>query len=194
MEVADDRGKVETLYYGSPRSSDFYRVYDKAAELKKKRIFTTAPWARVERHLKGRRLPEELRTVGGLLHHGDSFEPFSRIAVTARPAIEPVRLALWRTNGRNRRNVVYTAMILNAYGMTQARAMLRAEHRNPQEEFTLLDRALSELSISAPEIPSLDLLYQCGFVRQMWPRSPEASRSLDYNQCASRGESPLTSP
>lgn len=169
-------GNVETLVYGSPKSGDFYRVYDKAAELRKRGdLGPPTPWTRIERRLSGRSLPSELRTLGGLLANGASFEPFRAVSSIEIGDVDPAWLfENWPSTWKNRQRALTTLTLLNAFGEMRTRRILAAEGRKPHLEFALARRASAE--VAPPEMPNLNALYRAGFMRQLWPHSVDSER------------------
>lgn len=172
-------GVAETIIYGSPRSGNFFRVYDKTGDLRKRgHPGAPSPWVRVEHHLSGRSLPKELCTLGGLLNFGASYEPFASILVNAVPTADPIQLTEWHAPPNDRRNAVYTLILLNTYGQTLARKKLTAEGRKPHKEFDLLKRALAEIELQPDDMPDFNKLYRLGFVQQLWPGVADASAAV----------------
>jgi hypothetical protein len=187
-------GEVESLYFGSRSSGDFYRIYDKSAERRARGLKTGRPCVRVERHLKRRCLPQRLRTLGGLLSHGCSYEPFNQIMIVPLGKTKPAHLLDWRAKPNERRRAVYLLTLVLADGNTIARKRLVAEHRKPAVEFALLQRALIQIGRHPVRIPNLNAIYQQNFAQQMWPgvawKDPILiTREQDGVNCLDRRES-----
>ena len=80
-----------TIYLGA--AQDLIRVYDKAAELKNKSHDSAPedrlPLTRVERQLRGNRIPPELRTLPDIATNVVSFDPFKSVVILPGGAPEP---------------------------------------------------------------------------------------------------------
>jgi hypothetical protein len=192
-------GATETLYYGSHKSGDFYRIYDKAAQLEKcGGINVSHSWTRVERHLSGRRsLPRQLNTLRGLLTHGASFSPFLNLEISPNHSeLSHADVRSWRAAGVTpsmRRNVFYLHNLIADVGRAEARKLLRVEGRVAKKELDLLDRALREIGACIPDMPDFNLLYKAAFAQQMWPNGNPADRPSFgdlFNNTANCSESP----
>lgn len=168
-----DSGTTETLYFGSQKSGDFYRLYDKAAHLRKcGEVDVPDPWTRVERHLSGRALPERLRTVGGLLHHGRTFSPFLNLEISPHSEIGFSDFLLWQgadVTANMRRNAFWVNTLICEVGRAEAKRLLRKDGRQVKQDLNLLDRALHDIGASIPELPDFNSLYKAAFRHQIWP-------------------------
>lgn len=150
-----ESGRYETLYFGSTKSSDYLRVYDKTAQLRSTGnatpgVVVPSPWVRFERVLAGDKIPDELKTLGALLQNGSAFDPFGHVEVSAAYDVSANHIYEWAGPLNQRMNAAWTLHMIQTCGRFEAARRIRAEQRKPKELFDLLDRILADdVSVSA---------------------------------------------
>ena len=191
-KLRHEPGSVETMYFGSLKSDNFYRLYNKSAERQQARknggatdnVEVPPYWVRLERRVSGRSLPEKLRTLGGLLGYGHLYRPFDNVTFQPRPLIEIQRLLDWKATPNERRNVIYTQLLLHNFGEAGARKILSGENRKPTDQLALLDRAITELGINTPNVADFNDLYQTAFRWQMPGWNPRKLHGVESTKAS----------
>lgn len=169
-----EAGRFESLYFGSPKSKDYFRVYDKEAHLRKvmkvpSDVNLPTQWVRFERTLVKAGVPENLRTLGMLLQNGADYDPFSAVEIHAVHDATPDMIYGWSGTLNQRMNAEWTHHMVETYGRNEAARRIRKENRKPQEMFDLLDRVLKDLAAAPMPTPDdLTARYQSSFVEQMF--------------------------
>lgn len=164
-------GPCETMYFGSPKSNDFFRIYDKTAHLKKvstASIKIPSPWVRFERSFSKSGVPVELRTLGSLLKNGAVFDPFPSVELNPCFDVTPEQIYEWKGPLNQRQNAVWALTMIRQHGRTEASRIIRREGRNPKKLFALLELILSELVIPMPTVGELTAIYQSNFKAQLF--------------------------
>lgn len=167
----NESGNAETLYFGCIKSNNFYRIYDKAAQLRTKGD-TDVPdgWTRIERRISRQKLPAPLRTLGGLLTHGADFFPFSEVQVSPPTQLTFADFEHWVGAGITpvlRRNAFWAYELRCEHGDAGARRRLRHEGRKASTEMENLARAEIEIGKQKAVIPNFDTLYREAFSQQI---------------------------
>jgi hypothetical protein len=156
-------GKPETLYYGKMASNDFLRIYDKAVERRDcggLKQLPDLPWIRIERALKGKHIPEELSTLGRLVEHGCSFDPFQclQINTTFDDALRPDDFFTWPGAKLNhQQNACWVFLLIQRHGKQQAARLIRELEHPVKKKLELFERALTELGAALPMPSAADL-------------------------------------
>jgi hypothetical protein len=168
-----ESGCYETLYFGSSRSNDYLRVYDKEAHLLKTSKITTgvsvpSPWVRFERVLAGDKIPDELKTLGALFHNGPAYNPFADVEVSAAYDVSQEQIYEWNGPLNQRMNAAWTLHMIQTYGRFEAARRIREEQRRPKDLFGLLDRILADVAVEMPTPADLTARYQSSFQRQLF--------------------------
>jgi hypothetical protein len=167
-----DSGRYETLYFGSSKSNDFLRVYDKEAHLqatgKASGMIVPSPWVRFERVLAGDKVPNELKTLGALFQNGTAYDPFADVEVSAVYDVSQERVYEWDGPLNQRMNAAWTLFMIQTYGRFEAARRIRAENRKPKDLFDLLDRILADVAVPMPTATDLTSRYQTSFRRQLF--------------------------
>lgn len=164
-------GKWETLYFGSSRSNDYFRVYDKAAQLKKvSRNSSKHPeeWVRFERSLLKSAIPKELRTLGDLLAHGAEYDPFAPIEISPAFDASVEHIYEWEGPLRHRLVAAWALTITRLHGRTEAARLIRRSGRDPRKVFAILDTVLADVTVPMPSGKDITAIYQRNFRRQLF--------------------------
>lgn len=168
-----ESGRYETLYFGSTKSNDYLRVYDKEAQLRSTGktapgVIVPSPWVRFERVLAGDKIPAELKTLGALLQNGSAYNPFADVEVSAAYDVSQERIYEWNGPLNHRMNAAWTLYMIQTYGRFEAARRIREEQRKPKELFDLLDRIVADLAIEMPTPADLTARFQASFQRQLF--------------------------
>lgn len=168
-----ESGRYETLYFGSTKSSDYLRVYDKTAHLQSTGkatpgVVVPSPWVRFERVLAGDKIPDELKTLGALLQNGSAFDPFGHVEVSAAYDVSANQIYEWEGPLNQRMNAAWTLHMIQTCGRFEAARRIRAEQRKPKELFDLLDRILADVAVQMPTPSDLTTRYRSSFQRQLF--------------------------
>jgi hypothetical protein len=168
-----ESGRYETLYFGSSKSNDYLRVYDKEAQLRQtariaSEVTLPSPWVRFERVFAGDKIPDELNTLGALFQNGSACDPFAGVEVSAAYDVSTEQIYEWDGPLNQRMNAAWTFHMIQTYGRFEAARRIRLEHRKPKELFDLLDRILADLAIEMPSPADLTSRYRTSFERQLF--------------------------
>gem|GEM_PF-5687255 len=163
-------GPCETLYFGSPKSDDFVRIYDKAVQLKATQPEAEVPgqWVRFERSFSKKSVPAELRTLGSLLQNGATFDPFPAIEINPVYDVTPERIYEWNGPLNKRMNAAWALTMIRQHGIAEAKRIFRREGKNPADVFDLLQRILSNIAVSMPTTTDLTAAYQRNLSAQLF--------------------------
>jgi hypothetical protein len=177
-------GCCETLYFGSSKSNDFIKIYDKNAQLTSSRGFdlgTALPssWVRFERSLSVHRVPVELRTLWALFQNGANFDPFG--AVDFNPCFDVTPELLYAGEGtlNQRQNAAWTLSLTQQHGRAEASRIMRTEGRVPKDQFAILDAMLPRLSVPMPTKSDLTKQYRHSFTRQLFGLKASLDSAFD---------------
>jgi len=156
-----------TIYYGA--GADYIRVYDKAAEVRKRspeeadregQVLT-----RVERQLRSGRIPRELATLEDLVNNAVTFNPFASVILFPGGKADPELTLGNYSTGRFLEGTGFRQLVLRD-GLQQVWKSLGARRGN----FSRKVRQLSDFVPADPEgfhIPDLFGLYARSVERQL---------------------------
>jgi hypothetical protein len=164
-------GPCEALYFGSPKSDDFIRIYDKAAQLRKTSDPSAklpTPWVRFERSYVRKGVPPELRTLRDLFNNGASFDPFACVEINPSFDVSPEIIYEWDGPLKHRQNAAWALTLIRKHGRAEASRIIRSEYRDPRKVFALLESILGELAIPMPTAADLTKRYQFSFQAQLF--------------------------
>ena len=126
-------GKVETLSWGDVRR-DAIKIYNKAEQVKE--VFPSLSigdagnnWVRIERLLVGQRIPEHLRTIGGLFSNGPYFDPFGDLEIAPVSGIQKSAILCANLSEQSKMNALYVWALIDEHGRAEALRTLRRKHK-----------------------------------------------------------------
>ncbi len=162
-------GPCETMYFGSSKSKDFIRVYDKSAKLKIDHPGSQVPksWVRFERSLFGKGVPRELGTLGLLFQNGANYVPFSLVEIEPSYDVTPEQIYELEGTLNRRMNAAFALTMIRQHGRAEASRRIQREGKNPKEVFGILDHILSKPVVPLPTTSELAKVYQRNFTTQL---------------------------